>query len=96
MPTEPPMNERPDAGPHHPGDSDASRVNPPLERSRFGGTTRRPERAEDDNAPVSRSDLSKGPQGTPGTSQRTHQLERAGRFFHRDSRLFRLGHLFAQ
>ncbi len=32
---------------------------PPLERSRFGGTQRR---HEDDDAPVSRSDLSKGPQ----------------------------------
>lgn len=37
-------------------------MNPPLERSRFGGTTRRPERSGDDDAPVSRSDLSKGPQ----------------------------------
>ncbi|MFJ7566196.1 choline BCCT transporter BetT [Herminiimonas sp. NPDC097707] len=34
---------------------------PPLERSRFGGTERRHERPIDD-APVSRSDLSKGPQ----------------------------------
>ena len=34
---------------------------PPLERSRFGGTVRRPERPIDDDAPVSRSDLSKGP-----------------------------------
>jgi choline/glycine/proline betaine transport protein len=34
----------------------------PLERSRFGGTQRRPERPADDEAPVSRSDLSKGPQ----------------------------------
>ncbi|SDR65307.1 choline BCCT transporter BetT [Agrococcus carbonis] len=33
---------------------------PPLERSRFGGTERRPERPRDE-APVSRSDLSKGP-----------------------------------
>ena len=32
-----------------------------LERSRFGGSGRRPER-HDDDAPVSRSDLSKGPQ----------------------------------
>ncbi len=35
---------------------------PPLERSRFGGTERRPDRPADDDAPVSRSDLSKGPQ----------------------------------
>ncbi len=34
----------------------------PLERSRFGGTVRRHERPDDDDAPVSRSDLSKGPQ----------------------------------
>jgi len=34
----------------------------PLERSRFGGTGRRHERTIDDDAPVSRSDLSKGPQ----------------------------------
>lgn len=32
----------------------------PLERDRFGGTGRRPEHGEDDDAPVSRSDLSKG------------------------------------
>ncbi|MCR8670194.1 choline BCCT transporter BetT, partial [Agrococcus sp. HG114] len=34
---------------------------PPLERSRFGGTERRPERVAEDAAPVSRNDLSKGP-----------------------------------
>ncbi len=34
----------------------------PLERSRFGGTARRDKRPDDDDAPVSRSDLSKGPQ----------------------------------
>lgn len=38
-----------------------SKLRPPLERSRFGGTHRRPE-PDDDDAPVSRSDLSKGPQ----------------------------------
>lgn len=32
----------------------------PIERSKFGGTPRRHERAFDDDAPVSRSDLSKG------------------------------------
>ncbi|TKS54376.1 BCCT family transporter [Luteimonas yindakuii] len=34
---------------------------PPIERTRFGGSQRRG-RADDDDAPVSRSDLSKGPQ----------------------------------
>ncbi len=34
----------------------------PLERSRFGGSQRRDKRADDDGAPVSRSDLGKGPQ----------------------------------
>jgi choline/glycine/proline betaine transport protein len=34
---------------------------PPLERSRFGGTERRRERPIQSEAPVSRSDLSKGP-----------------------------------
>ncbi len=34
----------------------------PLERSRFGGSSRRPARQDDDDAPVSRSDLSRGPQ----------------------------------
>src|SRR5690554_7905748 len=51
------------------GDSDEERSEPPgeapkpnlpIERSRFGGTDRRPERNVD--APVSRSDLSKGPE----------------------------------
>jgi choline/glycine/proline betaine transport protein len=40
---------------------EASKSRPPLERSRFGGTQRRQERPVDD-APVSRSDLSKGSQ----------------------------------
>lgn len=35
---------------------------PPLERSRFGGSGRRQGRSFDDSAPVSRSDLSRGPQ----------------------------------
>ncbi|WP_081724290.1 choline BCCT transporter BetT [Advenella kashmirensis] len=38
-----------------------ARVSPPLERTRFGGTNRRHDR-EDDDTPVSRNDLSKGPQ----------------------------------
>ncbi|MGO4410589.1 MULTISPECIES: choline BCCT transporter BetT [unclassified Brevundimonas] len=50
-----------------PGPSDqapgatAAKPPPPLERSRFGGTGRRHEAHIDDDAPVSRSDLSKGP-----------------------------------
>ncbi|MBB6598226.1 choline BCCT transporter BetT [Luteimonas sp. MC1825] len=60
MPTEPPGNEPFDAG--QPGKP------PPLERSRFGGSERRPERPHDDDAPVSRSDLSKGPQELLDTS----------------------------
>lgn len=47
------------------GDARAASAAPPrpapLERSRFGGSERRHERLDDD-APVSRSDLSKGPQ----------------------------------
>lgn len=35
---------------------------PPLERSRFGGTQRRHGRTDEDATPVSRSDLSKGPE----------------------------------
>src|SRR5690606_9117385 len=35
---------------------------PPLERTRFGGTQRRPGRRMEDDTPVSRSDLSKGPE----------------------------------
>ena len=62
MPTEPPMDEPSDTGPHAPGNVEASRITPPLERGRFGGTARRDERGWQDNAPVSRSDLSKGPQ----------------------------------
>ncbi|WP_306231939.1 choline BCCT transporter BetT [Agrococcus beijingensis] len=34
---------------------------PPIERTRFGGTERKPERRVEDDAPVSRSDLSKAP-----------------------------------
>jgi choline/glycine/proline betaine transport protein len=64
MPIEPSNDKRPQAA-----QPDAQAPNPragnsppPLERSRFGGTERRPERPDDDDAPVSRSDLSKGPQ----------------------------------
>lgn len=47
----------------HPSDKDQSQplTHPPLERSRFGGTQRKPAPRMDDDAPVSRSDLSKGP-----------------------------------
>lgn len=55
MPIEPPENERSEAAPPGP------QAPPPLERRRFGGTERRPERPVDE-APVSRSDLSKGPE----------------------------------
>ncbi|WP_353151916.1 choline BCCT transporter BetT [Pollutimonas bauzanensis] len=50
----PPNTPAPDAQPTKPP--------PPLERSRFGGSERRHEHPVDDDAPVSRSDLSKGPQ----------------------------------
>ncbi|VVN69163.1 choline BCCT transporter BetT [Pseudomonas fluorescens] len=59
MPIEPSDNERSETA--QPG-MQAPNAPPPLERSRFGGTERRHERAADDDAPVSRSDLSKGPQ----------------------------------
>ena len=59
MPIEPPIDERQDAAPP----KQTTKTLPPLERSRFGGTQRRHERpADDDDAPVSRSDLSKGPE----------------------------------
>ncbi|MRX51737.1 BCCT family transporter [Paracoccus sp. S-4012] len=38
------------------------RSRPPLERRRFGGTDRPHQRAAEDDTPVSRSDLSKGPE----------------------------------
>ncbi len=63
MPIEPSDDERSAAA--KPGTQAASAQTAPplpLERSRFGGTERRPERTIDDDAPVSRSDLSKGPQ----------------------------------
>lgn len=64
MSREPSDNPRSDAVP--PGqpapDAPAGKWHPPLERSRFGGSARRPERPAEDEPPVSRSDLSKGPQ----------------------------------
>ncbi|GGK15384.1 choline BCCT transporter BetT [Luteimonas terricola] len=64
MPVEPPDDEASNATPSDAQRPGAQGANPPppLERSRFGGTGRRHERASDDDAPVSRSDLSKGPQ----------------------------------
>ena len=63
MPTDPPS--APPSGSSPTGTPPADRRGqppPPLERSRFGGTDRRPGRPDDDEAPVSRSDLSKGPE----------------------------------
>ena len=64
MPIKPPDDERPGSG--QPGGplpgASAGKTHPPLERSRFGGTQHRHERHEEDEAPVSRSDLSRGPQ----------------------------------
>lgn len=57
MPIEPSDDERPKATLPS---TQAPQAHPPLERSRFGGTERRLERPVDDDAPVSRSDLSKG------------------------------------
>lgn len=73
MPTEPSNDERSEAaapGTQAPNaqigqgapSAQGAQSRPPLERSRFGGTQRRPERADDDDAPFSRSDLSKGAQ----------------------------------
>lgn len=61
MATERPEDERP--GADHPGNQTAEGTAaaslPPLERTRFGGSER-PPRHPDDDAPASRSDLSKG------------------------------------
>ncbi|WP_312307184.1 choline BCCT transporter BetT [Pulveribacter sp.] len=57
MSTEPSSDEQATLGPR----SGAAGKPPPLERSRFGGTQARQERPDDD-IPVSRGDLSKGPQ----------------------------------
>ncbi len=64
MPIEPSDDEHSEAAqPSRPApNAPPAKWHPPLERSRFGGTERRPERPVDDDAPVSRSDLSKGPQ----------------------------------
>jgi choline/glycine/proline betaine transport protein len=63
MPIQPPDGEPSEAaqpGMQAPG-AQAAKSHPPLERSRFGGTQRRHEHPDDDT-PVSRSDLSKGPE----------------------------------
>ena len=64
MPIEPSDDKRSEAGQQrmHSPNEQAGKWHPPLERSRFGGTERRHERPVDDDAPVSRSDLSKGAQ----------------------------------
>ena len=63
MPIDPP-DEQPGqtgTGPQ-PAGSRGGKTPPPLERTRFGGTERPHGRAGDDDTPVSRSDLSKGPE----------------------------------
>ena len=59
-----PSDERPgEAGPGpQAAGSRAGKPALPLERTRFGGTARPHERTEEDDTPVSRSDLSKGPE----------------------------------
>ena len=62
MPIEPPEDERSESstpGTQASSEGGAKPLPPPLERSRFGGTERR---AAEVDTPVSRSDLSKGPQ----------------------------------
>ena len=56
MPTEKPDNDH-DGAEHN----NAPLPIPPIERSKFGGSERRPSRPIEDDVPVSRSDLSKGP-----------------------------------
>ncbi len=64
MPIDPPDDELSEAA--QPGEPalkrQAAKYPPHIQRSRFGGTERRHERPPDDEAPVSRSDLSKGPE----------------------------------
>jgi choline/glycine/proline betaine transport protein len=64
MPIDPPDDERPESAPpsQQAPSAQPAKSHPPLERSKFGGTPRRPERPDEDDTPVSRSDLSKGPQ----------------------------------
>ena len=64
MAIDPPDDERSESPqqPAQTANTSPPKPPPPLERSRFGGTQRRPSRQDDDDTPVSRSDLSKGPQ----------------------------------
>lgn len=64
MPIKPSDDDHSEAAPPNPPAQDAqpTKSPPPLERRRFGGSERRHEHPVDDDAPVSRSDLSKGPQ----------------------------------
>ncbi len=58
MPIDPPHESSESTQPSAQG----AKSPPPLERSKFGGTQRRHGRPDEDETPVSRSDLSKGPQ----------------------------------
>lgn len=63
MPIPPPSDDQPDDSTTGSRQQDAQPMKPPpLERTRFGGTQRRPDRELEGDAPVSRSDLSKGPE----------------------------------
>lgn len=63
MPIEP-TDERSTTTPRDPdaADTSFSKPKPTIERSRFGGTERGAAHPDDDDRPVSRSDLSKGPE----------------------------------
>ena len=64
MQTTPSDENDPEADQPRPRSPNTRGAKPPpqLERSRFGGTARRHEHPDDDDTPVSRSDLSKGPE----------------------------------
>ena len=62
MPIDPPAEERNEDAPSPDHSSAMGPMPLPLERTRFGGSQKRPGRTDDDDAPVSRADLSKGPQ----------------------------------
>ena len=64
MPIDPPPGEpsEQDPGRGQAGGKAGKPPPPPLERRRFGGSERPHARAEEDDTPVSRSDLSKGPE----------------------------------
>ena len=74
MPIEPmedhPRSPSPQPGTPAPTGAAAAPERPPhLERSRFGGTERRPGRPDDGDAPFSRSDLRKGAQELVGAGR---------------------------